>query len=74
MMEEHEKIDSADMMEKTNTNSDGAPLDRQMTVTLSPEQYERMFFQPSAPRHGDYAKRFGMSPCPCPLCSNHGFQ
>jgi len=39
-------------------NSDGAPLSRQVTVQLSPEQYERLFFQPSAPRRGDLAKRF----------------
>ena len=37
----------------------GAPLSRAMTVTLSDEQYERLFFQPSAPRRGDLAKRFG---------------
>ena len=36
----------------------GAPLDRQVTVALSPEQYERLFFQPSAPRRGDLAKKF----------------
>jgi hypothetical protein len=39
----------------------GASLGRQVTVALSPEQYERLFFQPSAPRRGDLAKRFGMS-------------
>lgn len=39
----------------------GAELSRQVTVQLSPEQYERLFFQPSAPRRGDLAKRFGMS-------------
>lgn len=38
----------------------GAELSRQVTVQLSPEQYERLFFQPSAPRRGDFAKRFGM--------------
>lgn len=37
----------------------GAELTRQVTVQLSPEQYERLFFQPSAPRRGDLAKRFG---------------
>lgn len=37
----------------------GAELSRQVTVALSPEQYERLFFQPSAPRRGDLAKRFG---------------
>jgi hypothetical protein len=39
----------------------GADLSRQVTVALSPEQYERLFFQPSAPRRGDLAKRFGTS-------------
>ncbi|KAF4629427.1 hypothetical protein G7Y89_g8720 [Cudoniella acicularis] len=33
-------------------------LSRQMTVTLSPDQYERLFFQPSAAK-GDLAKRLG---------------
>jgi hypothetical protein len=39
----------------------GAELSRQVTVALSPEQYERLFFQPSAPKRGDLAKRFGTS-------------
>jgi hypothetical protein len=42
---------------------DGAPLNRtNTTITLSNEQYERLFFQPSAPRVGDAAKRFGKTP------------
>lgn len=36
----------------------GSPLSRQVTVSLSPEQYEKLFFQPSAPARGDLAKRF----------------
>jgi hypothetical protein len=44
----------------TNLVGGGAELSRQVTVALSPEQYERLFFQPSAPRRGDLAKRFGM--------------
>jgi hypothetical protein len=43
-----------------NIGGNGSPLSRQVTVALSPEQYERLFFQPSAPRRGDLAKRFGM--------------
>jgi hypothetical protein len=43
----------------TNIAGNGAELSRQVTVALSPEQYERLFFQPSAPRRGDFAKRFG---------------
>lgn len=43
-----------------NINGNGTELSRQVTVALSPEQYERLFFQPSAPRRGDLAKRFGM--------------
>lgn len=39
--------------------SNGSPLSRQVTVTMSSEQYERMFFQPGAPQKGDLAKRFG---------------
>jgi uncharacterized protein len=46
-------------MEVSSDPSNGAPLSRQVTVTMSSEQYERMFFQPSAPLKGDYAKRFG---------------
>jgi len=37
-----------------------AELLRQMTVSLSPEQYERLFFQPTAAK-GDLAKRLGTS-------------
>lgn len=44
-----------------NSSGNGAELSRQVTVQLSSEQYERLFFQPSAPRRGDLAKRFGMS-------------
>lgn len=44
-------------------------LSRQMTLQLSPDQYERLFFQPSAPK-GDLAKRLGtsspLSPVPQP--------
>jgi succinate-acetate transporter protein len=38
-------------------------LSRQMTLQLSPDQYERLFFQPSAPK-GDLAKRLGKYPSP----------
>lgn len=40
--------------------ANGNGLSRQITVALSPEQYERLFFQPGAPKKGDLAKRFGM--------------
>jgi len=58
-MSETAKIDH-EMTEHNGVNiaSNGAPLSRQVTVALSPEQYERLFFQPSAPRRGDLAKRF----------------
>lgn len=36
------------------------PLSRQVTVQMSPEQYERLFFQPTPPR-GDLARRLGTS-------------
>lgn len=58
---EHEKIDHR-MVE--NKSDDGSPLTRQVTVSMSPEQYEKMFFQPSAPRNADLAKRFGMDIVP----------
>ncbi|OAK94592.1 hypothetical protein IQ06DRAFT_362829 [Phaeosphaeriaceae sp. SRC1lsM3a] len=53
------KIDH-EMTEHNGVNlaANGASLSRQVTVALSPEQYERLFFQPSAPRRGDLAKRF----------------
>ena len=47
-------------IEHMDTNqTGGAPLSRQVTVSMSPEQYERLFFQPSQPK-GDLAKRLGM--------------
>jgi hypothetical protein len=58
-MSETMKIDH-EMSEHNGVNlANGSPLSRQVTVALSPEQYERLFFQPSAPRRGDLAKRFG---------------
>lgn len=51
-----------------NTNGNGigaeksysshAELSRQITLNLSPDQYERLFFQPSAGK-GDLSKRLG---------------
>lgn len=60
-MSETSKVDH-EMTEHNgvNINGNGTELSRQVTVALSPEQYERLFFQPSAPRRGDLAKRFGM--------------
>jgi hypothetical protein len=59
-MSDSHKIDH-EMREHNGQNivGNGAELSRQVTVQLSPEQYERLFFQPSAPRRGDLAKRFG---------------
>ncbi|KAG9833826.1 hypothetical protein KCV05_g12091, partial [Aureobasidium melanogenum] len=51
-----EKIDHSMMEDQASGN--GAPLSRQMTVALTPEQYERLFFQPEGPRRGDLSKRF----------------
>lgn len=45
--------------EMSNGNSNGSSLSRQVTVTLTPEQYERMFFSPSGPKNLDLQKRFG---------------
>jgi len=52
-----EKIDHT--MSEDHASGNGAPLSRQMTVALTPEQYERLFFQPEGPRRGDFSKRFG---------------
>lgn len=61
-----EHVESSDLEKGTRygelNDGNGAPLQRATTtLTLSNEQYERLFFQPSAPRRGDLAKRFGMS-------------
>ena len=40
-------------------NNMSETLSRQVTLQLSPEQYERLFFQPSVAK-GDLAKRLGM--------------
>lgn len=62
-MSDVHKIDH-EMREHNGHNivGNGAELSRQVTVQLSSEQYERLFFQPSAPRRGDFAKRFGRYP------------
>jgi hypothetical protein len=54
-----EKIDHS--LTEDRSSGNGAPLSRQMTVALTPEQYERLFFQPEGPKRGDLSKRFGMS-------------
>lgn len=48
---------TTEKMEQRSMNGDSG-LTRQMTVQLSPEQYERLFFQPT-PARGDLAKRLG---------------
>ena len=59
-MAQTEAIDhKVEMMDSNHSNSNGSPLSRQVTVTLSSEQYERMFFQPGGPSRGDFAKRLG---------------
>ena len=55
-----EKYESSPDLESGALHIDGGPLNREnTTITLSNDQYERLFFQPSAPRAGDAAKRFG---------------
>lgn len=50
---------TTDHFEKGNHDyANGAALSRQMTVALTPEQYERLFFQPTQAK-GDLAKRLG---------------
>ena len=39
----------------------GESLARQITMSISPEQYERLFFQPT-PARGDLSKRLGILP------------
>lgn len=41
------------------SDNNGSPLSRQVTVSMSPEQYERLFFSPTGPQRGDLAKRLG---------------
>jgi len=45
-------------MEPMNGGSNGAALSRQVTLNLSQEQYDRLFFAPTVPR-GDLARRLG---------------
>lgn len=49
--------------EKHAINGDGdqggAALSRPVSVQLSAEQYERLFFQPVPPAHAGLTKRFG---------------
>lgn len=55
-----EAIDhKAEYAEMANGGAGGSPLSRQVTVQLSAEQYERMFFSPSGPKNLDLQKRFG---------------
>ena len=59
-----EKVDHEELRPQMSANfttqDEGTPLSRQVTVQLSPEQYERLFFAPGPPKRGDAAKRFGM--------------
>ena len=48
-------------MDKT-ANSHSSDLTRQVTLQLSAEQYERLFFQPSQAK-GDLSRRLGTVPC-----------
>ena len=58
-----EKFESSHDLE-SGIHIDGAPLQRENTaITLSNDQYERLFFQPSKPQRGDAAKRFGRFFC-----------
>ncbi|KAJ9621877.1 hypothetical protein H2203_006757 [Taxawa tesnikishii (nom. ined.)] len=52
----HAKLEPVRTHESGSAN--GEPLSRQMTISISPEQYERLFFQPT-PARGDLAKRLG---------------
>ena len=56
-----DKMENQKMERVETLNSNGHPLSRQVTVSMSPEQYERLFFQPAGVK-GDLAKRLGTSP------------
>lgn len=59
-----EKYETSPDLESGALHMDGGPLNRETTtITLSNDQYERLFFQPSKPQRGDAAKRFGMLSC-----------
>jgi len=51
---------SDDVSNDKFVNNGSTELSRQVTLQLSHEQYERLFFQPSAAK-GDFAKIFGKS-------------
>jgi len=53
----HPINDNGEKLSTTDSNK----LSRQINLNLSSDQYERLFFQPSAAK-GDLAKRFGMNP------------
>ena len=54
----HETNTNGDKLTTMNSNNGGNDLSRQVTYSLSQEQYERLFFQPSQAK-GDLAKRLG---------------
>lgn len=49
---------NSEINEKPNQGFENNALSRQYTVQLSSEQYERLFFQPTAAK-GDLSKRLG---------------
>jgi len=51
---------NGDKLEQIETSESGLGLNRQITMQLSSDQYERLFFQPTSAK-GDLAKRLGMS-------------
>jgi hypothetical protein len=51
-------MSSDDVSSEKPTNAQHNELTRQITLQLSADQYERLFFQPNAAR-GDLAKRLG---------------
>lgn len=56
---------SNDLTNDKYADSSPNELSRQLTLQLSKEQYERLFFQPTAAK-GDLAKVLGTSPSPNP--------
>lgn len=53
-MAQQEQLDHKSAYNDHDSNG----LSRQVTVTMSPEHYERLFFSPNGPQRGDLQKRF----------------
>lgn len=48
-----------ELVEDNGSSGNGSGLQRQVTVSMSPDQYERLFFSPTGPTRGELTKTFG---------------